>query len=59
MLHYAKGVAHATLRDFVAADRERTLFLERVSRIPADRKVFNNTAKDALSTLTTFGRFKV
>jgi len=49
MLHYAKGVAHATLRNFVAAERERMLFLERVSRIPADRKVFNNTAKSILS----------
>jgi tetratricopeptide (TPR) repeat protein len=49
MLHYAKGVAHATLRDFTAAERERVLFLECVSRIPADRKVFNNTAKSILS----------
>ncbi|QPF93046.1 tetratricopeptide repeat protein [Bradyrhizobium commune] len=49
MLHYAKGVAYATLRDFVAAERERTLFLERVSLIPTDRKVFNNTAKSILS----------
>jgi tetratricopeptide (TPR) repeat protein len=49
MLHYAKGVAHATLQDFVAAERERALFLESVSRIPEDRKVFNNTAKNILS----------
>jgi tetratricopeptide (TPR) repeat protein len=49
MLHYAKGVAHATLREFAAAERERVLFLECVSRIPSDRKVFNNTAKSILS----------
>ncbi|MET4385419.1 tetratricopeptide (TPR) repeat protein [Bradyrhizobium sp. F1.4.3] len=49
MLHYAKGVAHATLRDFTAAECERALFLECVSRIPPDRKVFNNTAKSILS----------
>ncbi len=49
MLHYAKGVAHATLRDFGAAEHEHALFLECVSRIPIDRKVFNNTAKSILS----------
>lgn len=49
MLRYAKCVAHATLRDFEAAEGERELFLESVSRIPADRKVFNNTARSILS----------
>jgi len=49
MLHYAKGVAHATLRDFDAAERERASFIEAVSRIPAGRKVFNNTAVSILS----------
>ncbi len=48
MLHYAKGVAHATLRDFGAAERERALFLESVSCIPEGRKFFNNTAKSIL-----------
>jgi len=49
MHHYAKAVAHATLRNFSAADRERVLFHESKRRIPAGRKVFNNSAHDILS----------
>lgn len=49
MHHYAKAVAHATLRNFSAADCERVLFHESKRRIPAGRKVFNNSAHDILS----------
>jgi tetratricopeptide (TPR) repeat protein len=44
MHHYAKGVAHAFLKNFPAADRARRLFQESLKRIPQNRKVFNNSA---------------
>jgi tetratricopeptide (TPR) repeat protein len=49
MQHYAKTVAHATLQDFPAAEDERTLFHESLTRIPPQRKVFNNTAHAILA----------
>lgn len=49
MLHYAKAIAHATLKNFPAADRERELFHRSVARIPAQRKVFNNSAHSILA----------
>lgn len=49
MQHYAKAVAHATRRNFGAADSERARFYEQLHRIPAERKVFNNTARSILS----------
>lgn len=49
MHHYAKGVAHAALKDFRAADRERELFYESVGRIPRERRFFNNPAHDILA----------
>jgi len=49
MHRYAKAVAHATLRNFDAADRERALFGESVHRIPFERRVFNNSALSILS----------
>jgi tetratricopeptide (TPR) repeat protein len=49
MQHYAKTVAHATLQDFPAAEDERTLFHESLTRIPLQRKVFNNTAHAILA----------
>jgi tetratricopeptide (TPR) repeat protein len=49
MHHYAKGVAHAALKDFREADRERALFHESVSRIPRERRFFNNPAHDILA----------
>jgi hypothetical protein len=48
MHHYARGVAYATLKDPVAADRERTLFREAVARVPADRKFLSNLARTTL-----------
>jgi tetratricopeptide (TPR) repeat protein len=44
MHHYAKGVAHASLKRFEDADQERRLFYESLRRIPPQRKVFNNSA---------------
>lgn len=49
MHHYAKGVAHATLKNFELADEERRLFHAAVNRIPHDRKFFNNSARSALA----------
>jgi tetratricopeptide (TPR) repeat protein len=49
MHHYAKGVAHASLKQFEDADRERELFHESLKRIPPTRKVFNNTALSILA----------
>jgi tetratricopeptide (TPR) repeat protein len=49
MQHYAKAIAHAALKDFAAAERERELFHESVARIPAERKVFNNPAHSILA----------
>ncbi|SHL39649.1 hypothetical protein SAMN05444159_5792 [Bradyrhizobium lablabi] len=49
MHHYAKGVAHAALKRFDDADRERQLFHDSVRRIPPERKVFNNTARSILA----------
>src|SRR5262249_1979962 len=49
MHHYAKAVAHATLRNFGAAESARALFHESVDRIPPGRRVFNNSAHSILS----------
>ena len=49
ILHYAKGIAHATLGDLAAADRQRELFDEAVARIPESRAIFNNTGLDLLA----------
>jgi tetratricopeptide (TPR) repeat protein len=49
MHHYAKGVAHAALKDFTAAEQERTQFQASVARIPDNRKFFNNSARATLS----------
>jgi len=49
MHHYAKGVANAALKDFVAAEKELSLFHASVARIPGNRKFFNNPAIATLS----------
>ena len=49
MLHYAKGIAHATLRQFEAADEERRRFHQRLKHIPSDRRFFNNDAHAILA----------
>ena len=49
MHHYAKGVAHAALKNFDDAEQERRNFYAAVERIPDNRKFFNNTARSTLS----------
>jgi tetratricopeptide (TPR) repeat protein len=49
MHHYAKGIAHATLKNFCAADEERRLFHESLERIPFQRRFFNNDAHSILA----------
>src|SRR5260370_53101 len=49
MYHYAKGVAHASLKRFQDADQERQLFHDSLRRIPRERKVFNNSAHSILA----------
>jgi tetratricopeptide (TPR) repeat protein len=49
MQHYAKGVAHATLRDFAAADRQRTLFHAQLDRVPPERRFLSNPARASLA----------
>ena len=48
MHHYAKGVAHAALKNITAAERERDLFEAAVTRIPPERTFFNNPARSIL-----------
>src|SRR5204863_6536459 len=48
MHHYARGVAYATLRDPVAADRERALFGDAVAHIPADLRFLSNLVRATL-----------
>lgn len=46
MLHYAKGIAFATLRRFPEAQEQRRLFFESLERIPRQHRFFNNWAHD-------------
>lgn len=52
MQHYAKGVAHATLRDFASAERQRELFLRHVETIPPERRFLSNPARASLAVGT-------
>lgn len=49
MHHYAKGVAHAALKNFREADAERAGFYQSVARIPKERRFFNNPAHRILA----------
>jgi tetratricopeptide (TPR) repeat protein len=49
MQHYAKGVAHATMRDFALADRQRELFHMHLDRIPPERRFLSNPARASLA----------
>jgi tetratricopeptide (TPR) repeat protein len=49
MQHYAKGIAHATLKNIPAADEERRRFHESLRRIPTHRKFFSNEAHKILA----------
>jgi tetratricopeptide (TPR) repeat protein len=48
MQHYAKGVAHATLRAFDAAAAERERFHRRVAAIAPERRFLSNPARASL-----------
>lgn len=49
MQHYAKGVAHAALRAFAAAEHERERFHQHLSRIPAERRFLSNPTHASLA----------
>jgi len=46
--NYAKTIAHAALENVPAAEKQRTLFYQAVSKVPATRYMFNNTCLDVL-----------
>jgi tetratricopeptide (TPR) repeat protein len=49
MQHYAKGVAHATLKQCSAAERERENFRRHVEAIPAERRFLSNPTRASLA----------
>ncbi|PDQ17276.1 hypothetical protein CN311_30875 [Mesorhizobium sanjuanii] len=49
MQHYAKGVAHATLREFSRAEQERERFHRRLARIPPERRFLSNPTRASLA----------
>jgi tetratricopeptide (TPR) repeat protein len=46
--HYAKTIAHAALGKVAAAEAQRALFYQAVTRVPPTRYLFNNTCLDVL-----------
>ncbi|RWP80410.1 MAG: hypothetical protein EOR11_28990 [Mesorhizobium sp.] len=49
MQHYAKGVAHATLRQFPEAEREREAFHRHLKGIAPERRFLSNPAQASLA----------
>ncbi|QKC84405.1 tetratricopeptide repeat protein [Mesorhizobium sp. NZP2077] len=49
MQHYAKGVAHATLKQFTEAERERDRFHRHLENIPAERRFLSNPTRASLA----------
>ncbi|CCV13139.1 hypothetical protein [Mesorhizobium sp. STM 4661] len=49
MQHYAKGVAHATLRDFAKAEQERERFHRHLAGIPPERRFLSNPTRASLA----------
>ena len=49
MHHYARGVAHASLKQIAAAERERALFHDSLARIPPGRRFLSNPALTTLA----------
>ncbi|RXT55578.1 hypothetical protein B6S44_10795 [Bosea sp. Tri-44] len=49
MQHYARGIAHATLKDFAEAEREQELFARSRAHIGADYRFLSNYAQDTLA----------
>lgn len=48
MHHYARAIAFATLKQFKEAEQEQTFFHQSLTRIPDNRRFFNNPARDTL-----------
>jgi tetratricopeptide (TPR) repeat protein len=48
MQHYAKGIAHAALKQFTEAREQRRLFFKSLDRMPREWRFFNNMAHDVL-----------
>jgi tetratricopeptide (TPR) repeat protein len=49
MQHYAKGVAHATLKQFAEAERERERFHRHVESIAPERRFLSNPTRASLA----------
>lgn len=49
MHHYARGVAHATLKDIRSAEAERARFHDSLRRMPPGRRFLSNNALDTLA----------
>ena len=49
MHHYARGVAHASLKQIAEAEAERRQFHDRLQRVPTGRRYLSNDARDILS----------
>ncbi|TGT89984.1 MULTISPECIES: hypothetical protein [unclassified Mesorhizobium] len=49
MQHYARGVAHATLRRFAEAERERELFHQHLEGIAPERRFLSNPTRASLA----------
>ena len=47
-IHYAEGVAHASLGEVDAAESEKALFLAAKAKVPESRLLHNNTCQDLL-----------
>ena len=52
MQHYAKGVAHATLRDFAGVERAREGFHRHLAGIPPERRFLSNPTRASLAVGT-------
>ena len=49
MIRYTRTVAYAATGRVAEAEAEKALFYEAVARVPASRKLFNNTCRDILA----------
>jgi tetratricopeptide (TPR) repeat protein len=49
VIHYGRGVAHASKGQLPQARAERDAFVEAYARVPDTRYLFNNTARDILA----------
>jgi tetratricopeptide (TPR) repeat protein len=49
MQHYAKGVAHAALREFAQAEEQRGALQAHVQRIPPERRFLSNPTRASLA----------